>query len=137
VWPREIGLDGFTYSRFGGFRVGGRKSVAQRTFKWFIDWLTRSEPYTPQPHHQCAKVLREMGHPEMADDVLYAGRERQRREALHSGNNPRVTGLTLLNWFIGYGYGQSYFSQPMVGGWRGCARDIAPGCERSDRKGGW
>ena len=83
--------------------------VTKRGSNWFIDWLAKDQPFTRQPYHQCASVLREMGHPEMANDVLYAGRERERSEAWRSGNNPRGIGLTLLKWLIGYGYGLRYF----------------------------
>jgi hypothetical protein len=51
----------------------------------------------------------------MANDVLYAGRERERKEALHSGNNPTATGLALLKWFVGYGYGSRLLWRPL--GW--------------------
>ena len=69
----------------------------------------RDQPYTPQPYAQASNVLREMGQPEMANDVIYAGRERERNEAWQRGDNLRCSGLSLLNWTIGYGVGHRYF----------------------------
>lgn len=109
AWPEQVELDGFTYRRFGGLGADAGTDVAERGSKWFVDWLARDKPFTRQPYHHCASVLRELGHPEMANDVLYAGREREREQAWRSGNNSRGIGLTLLNWLIGYGYGLRYF----------------------------
>jgi hypothetical protein len=114
VWPPGLDLDGFTYRRLGGLGAGAEADVASRGSRWFIDWLAKDEPYTPQPSQQCAQVLRQMGHPEMANAVLYAGREREREQAWRTGNNPRGTGLTLLKWTIGYGYGQRLLWRPLA-----------------------
>jgi hypothetical protein len=103
VWPPVLDLDGFTYRRFGGLGAAAEGRGSQ----WFIDWLARDEPYTPQPYQQCAQVLREMGHPDMANDVLYAGREPERREFWRR-SKWRWFGLSLLKCTIGYGYGLRY-----------------------------
>ena len=115
AWPIKVDLHGFTYGRFGGFGIDAEAAISARGTKWFTDWLAKSEPYTPQPYQQCAKVLRGMGHPEMGDEVLYAGRERERKEALRSGNNQRATGLLFLKLFVGYGYGRRMLWHPL--GW--------------------
>ena len=109
VWPQQTDLNGFTYKRLGGFAASPEAAVEQRGPQWFRDWLARGEPYTPQPYQQASNVLREMGHPEMANDVLYAGRERERSEAWERGDNLRWLGLSLLNWTMGYGIGHRYF----------------------------
>jgi hypothetical protein len=109
AWPKDLELDGFIYERFGGWGADPEVAVGKRRSTWFVDWLKRDEPYTPQPYHQCAKVLREMGHPEMANDVLHAGRERERKEAAQREEHLRWIGLSVLSWTIGYGYGQRYF----------------------------
>lgn len=115
AWPKVLDLHGFTYERFGGLEADPEAAVGKRGPNWFIEWLARDEPYAPQPYQQCAKVLHEMGHPEMASDVLYAGRERERKEALRGGNNPRATGLLLLKSFVGYGHGRRMLWHPL--GW--------------------
>jgi hypothetical protein len=83
AWPQKLEVHGFTYDSFGGFGLSA--ALATRGSGWFVDWLGKHQPYTPQPYQQCAKVLREMGHPEMADDVLYAGRERERAQVWERG----------------------------------------------------
>jgi hypothetical protein len=114
AWPPVLDLDGFTYRRLGGLGAEAEAGVARRGSPWFIDWLARDEPYTPQPSQQCAQVLREIGHPEIANAVLYAERERERKQAWRTGNNPHGTGLTLLKWFVGYGYGQRLLWHPLA-----------------------
>ena len=77
-WPKaqgEVVLDRCVY---GGFTGGGVDPATR------IDWLDRQDParfgktFWPQPWEQCAKVLREMGHPEDARAVLIAKEARQR-----------------------------------------------------------
>ena len=55
-----------------------------------------------------------MGHPEMADDVLYAGRERERKEAWRR-SKLRWLGLGLLKSVMGYGCGRRMLWRPL--GW--------------------
>jgi len=93
VWAPDLELDGFTYRRFGGLGADAEADVAKRGSGWFIDWLAKDEPYTPGPYQQCASVLREMGHPEMANDVLYEGRERERHEIWTPWPEERGRGL--------------------------------------------
>jgi hypothetical protein len=109
AWPQNLDLDGFVYERFGGSGTDPDAAVGGRSSRWFVDWLARDEPYSPQPYEQLAKVLREMGDPEMAHDVLYAGRERDRTEAWQREGKLRWLGLSMLNWTIGYGYGHRFF----------------------------
>jgi hypothetical protein len=114
VWPPTLDLDGFTYRRLGGLGADAEAGVARRGSRWFIDWLKKDEPYTPQPSQQCAQVLREIGHPEIANAVLYAERERERKQAWRSGSKLRATGLLLLKLFVGYGYGQRLLWHPLA-----------------------
>ena len=105
AWPKDIELDGFVYHRFGGHNADADSSLRKRGSAWFVEWLADDVPHTPQPYRQCAKVLNDMGHPEMADDVLYAGRERDRKEMLENGDYLSAVGLWLLRSTIGYGHG--------------------------------
>lgn len=105
-WPNDLEseLDGFIYNRLGGFGGTGAAEMADRKSSWFEDWLTKDKTYSPQPYEQLAKVLRTAGQYGKADDILYAGRERERAEA----TGPKWIGLTLLNYSIGYGYRYLY-----------------------------
>lgn len=100
-WPDTLELEGFTYERLGGLGAEGTADIEKRSSAWFIDWLARDPTYSPQPYEQLAAVLTEGGQAGKADDVLYAGRERERTEV--------AAGLdfiwkTALHAFIGHGY---------------------------------
>ena len=73
----------------------------------FLSWLERDRTYSPQPYRQLSTVLRNAGHPRVADSILFESRVRQRSEA-----NPKEIdwwGLWALQLTIGYGYGLGYF----------------------------
>nr|NIS63529.1 hypothetical protein [Pseudomonadota bacterium] len=101
AWPDTLELDGFTYALLGGFASEGAEDMATRQVSWFKEWLEKQEKYSPQPYEQLAKVLRKEGHVGKADDVLYAGKNRELSEA---EGLLGWLGLVLLKVFIGYGY---------------------------------
>ena len=120
--PGALQLDGFTYDRLGGFGVAQADEMVERPVDWYIHWLRMDEPYSPQPSEHLASVLRQAGHPEKANLILYASRERARERAgglaadwsirhpLRSLRRiSRWIGLSLLKWSIGYGIGDRYF----------------------------
>ncbi len=107
AWPDKLELDGFVYGELGGY--GGVSSVSERGPGWYIDWLGRDDPFTPQPYEQLASVLQRLGHGEEAGGVLYAGRERARSLALFNGHYASWLGQTALKYTIGYGLGIRYF----------------------------
>jgi hypothetical protein len=101
-WPErcKLELDGFSYGWL----------MLPRTVHWYIDqWLARDTSYTPQPYQHLAGVLRALGDPSGANDVLYAARERERSEAWKARAWHRWLGLLLLRGTIGYGLGWRYF----------------------------
>jgi hypothetical protein len=107
AWP-ALELGGCTYQQLGGLSSADHSTeMAARPRTWFIQWLEKDRIFSKQPYHQLASVLRSMGHPETADAVLYAAKERERRD---SGRwTPKWWGMSLLKWTIGYGYGYRYF----------------------------
>ena len=107
AWPRHLDLDGFVYSWLGGFM--GTTDIAARGSEWYVSWLAKDQPYSPQPYEQLAAVLKRMGHGVEANDILYAGRERARNLAFEEGNYWTWIGQTALKYTIGYGYGSRYF----------------------------
>ena len=82
-WPGhlELELEGFTYNHLAGPDLNGQEMPHQRRSDWFIDWLKADETYSPQPYRQLAGVLRTAGLEEMANDILFASRERMRKES--------------------------------------------------------
>ncbi|WP_282611000.1 leucine-rich repeat protein [Pelagibius sp. Alg239-R121] len=107
AWPEELQLDGFVYNRLGGFAGKGAKAdmLTTRSVNWYIDWIKRDLTYSPQPYAQLAQVFRAAGEIAKANDILHAGRERERSES----TGLSWLGLSLLKWTIGYGLGFRYF----------------------------
>lgn len=110
AWPKHLYLDGFEYTRIGGF--SGEESPDDMT-SWtvgkFTSWLTRDRSRSPQPYHYLASVLLAAGHSEMASDILYAAKRRERRKAQQDKQYLKWLGLCALEWTIGYGFGFRYF----------------------------
>ena len=115
AWPDTLELDGFTYSRLGGFTGGETNDVMnQRDARWFIKWLSKQAEFSPQPYEYLAKMLRNGGRMKAARKVLFAGKERERSKECRSKNpkKPKACDLSELSWvwlstlraFIGYGY---------------------------------
>ena len=109
-WPKRIDLEGCVYNQFGGYKDEPSHEAAQRSASWFAGWLSRHQPYSPQPYEQCAKVLREAGQPDKANAVLFAGKERERASLRKPGRWPgwRWLGQSFLRATIGYGLGYRY-----------------------------
>lgn len=109
AWPATLKLEGFSFERFGGF--GGDKSTVMlaRPSSWYVEWLERNQPYSPQPYADLAGAFRRHGYAAEAEDILYAGRERARSQAAATGHRMRWLGLTAVKWAIGYGIGLRYF----------------------------
>jgi uncharacterized protein YjbI with pentapeptide repeats len=107
AWP-ALELGGCTYQRLGGLSVeGGSTEMVARSADWYKQGLAKDPTPSKQPYHQVASVLRNAGHPETADAVLYAGSERERRTT--GWRTPKWWGMSLLKWTIGYGYGYRHF----------------------------
>ena len=107
-WPDhlELELEGFTFNHLAGSGLNGQEMPHQRGSDWFVDWLKADETYSPQPYRQLVGVLRTAGLEEMANDILFASRERMRKES-----SSWVEGaiLLVLKHVIGYGYGLRIF----------------------------
>ena len=106
AWPPHLELDGFTYKRF---QSGEKKTLSERGSDWFSQWLARDKTYSLQPYQHLAGVLRTDGLDDIADDVLYAGREREREYLFSLGvwslERFKWWRLSILNEVYGYGYG--------------------------------
>lgn len=99
-WPDNLEreFEGFTYDRLG-------ESGYDRESSWFIDWLEKDKSYSPEPYRHLAGVLRTAGHEDVADAVLFASRERERKES----NLSLAKWLTLWALKLSIGYGYCYF----------------------------
>ncbi|MGA2223470.1 MAG: hypothetical protein ABSH41_03390 [Syntrophobacteraceae bacterium] len=116
AFPNDLDLNGFKYNHLGEWRGADKGSeMASRDSKWFTDWLGKDRTYSPQPYYQLAEVLRTMGHPEKAKDILYAGKERELSEAIKRWEVLKWLGLSLLSYTIGYGYHYTYIVPWVIG----------------------
>ena len=78
-WPPVLGLHGFRYERLGAFINWLDKPVHNTAAEW-KNWINRDPDFTPQPYVQLASVLQIEGLREMSEDILFASRERERRD---------------------------------------------------------
>ena len=98
AWPETLALNGFVYKKWRP--LDG--DLSQREVKtWFLPWLRKQRIYSPEPYNQLAEVLRDAGQPEMAKEVLFASKERARKQ-LTNGFALVFSTLSLL--VIGHGY---------------------------------
>jgi hypothetical protein len=76
--------------------------------RFVIDWINRQDAYSPQPTVFFADSLRKGGDYDLADFVLYIGKERGRHNAWNKGSTLEWIRLTLLKYTVGYGLGMRY-----------------------------
>lgn len=106
-WPKKLILSGFRYNFLGTPKYSGAddSSIITINKKCLLDWLQRDRTYFRRSYNQLADVLQSMGRSELANAILFASKERERK--LSTGL--KWWGLSILKWVIGYGYGYRYF----------------------------
>ncbi len=107
-WPPRIDVIGFSYDRAGGL---GRGVEAQRAESWYVDWLARQQPFSLDPYGRLARFLSDNGREAAADEVRYAGKERQLAESV---GLPKTL-LFLQKIFVGYGIHTWYVLAWVIG----------------------
>ena len=95
AWPSSFSIAGFQYSRFGGASWEWR---ARR------DWLAGQTPFDAGPYEQAARVFRQHGYGQGAEQLLIAQRVQARHAAYPSGRHPRALLDAAYGWSVGYGY---------------------------------
>jgi hypothetical protein len=100
AWPNRLELNGFTYS-LGGLVLDNEDEMALRDPSWFQTWLLKQNKYSPDVYEQLANALKKLGYRDKALDIQYAGKERERNEAIGWNH----TWLSVLDGAIGYGIG--------------------------------
>ena len=81
-WPEEIDLEGFTYSRLGGFGTPVA-ALGERPTSEFTDLLAKQRGYSPQSYMQLATVFRNSGYPDKADWILFNGKLRELGQSVY------------------------------------------------------
>jgi hypothetical protein len=108
-WPKTYKLEGFTYNQLGLFNKTQEADMLDRPISSYVEWIKGDTNCSPQPYEHLAGRFHEAGEPQKANDILYASRERQRRNAWSTKEWKRWLGLSLLKITIGYGLGNRYF----------------------------
>jgi len=104
-WPISLELHGFHYSHLED-ETADRKTLEMNA-EWSYSWLEKQKTFSPGSYHQLASALERIGQSDKANDVRYAGKERERNERVRFSKS--WWAMSLLNWTIGYGYGARYF----------------------------
>ncbi|HEY1797606.1 MAG TPA: hypothetical protein VGG57_15955 [Stellaceae bacterium] len=114
AWPPVLDLEGFHYDRLGGASASATDDMRRRSTDEWLDWLQRDPVFSTQPYAQLSTVLAAAGHRDKAEDIQYAGRERER----HQSESWRDwTWLTFLWLVSGYGIGvHTFFAAAWVAG---------------------
>ncbi len=103
LWPRKIKFDGFTYDYIQREPYDSSHPSAMPV-AWYIDLMKKQPNYSPQPYEQLAKVLRESGAAAEANELLYAGHNRELKQLKDEGRYFAYAWHFLFLVFIGYGY---------------------------------
>jgi hypothetical protein len=119
AWPSVIDLEGFSYSHLGGFGAEGTDDARIRPVKAWRSWLAKdggpNRGYSPQPYAQLASVLVAAGRRDYANAVLFAGRQRERKQAFRERRLGRWLWLTALRSLCGYGIGiRTFYVVPWI-----------------------
>lgn len=101
AWPNDLELEGFSYGRLGSLGTDTTTNMAMRDVSWLKGLLAKQKTFSPSPYVLLASALVNAGHREKANEILYAGRERERTELPLAWKNKLW--LTLQKVFIGYG----------------------------------
>ena len=99
TWPEHLKLTGFTYQELENFDYDREIDMAARPAAWWIEWLGR-QGYSRQPYEYLASILSRQGYKDKAEDILYAGKNRE----LENTPFPASIKLWLERVLIGYGY---------------------------------
>jgi hypothetical protein len=118
-WPSDQTiLDGLCYDRISQ----GPTDASART-SWLKKQVSPSltEDFRPQPWEQVIKVLREMGHPDEAEEVAIAKQDHIRKHTKLIKGSVRRSLHWCYGLFVGYGYRPLRIVYSMLGLWFACS----------------
>ncbi|MBK8175530.1 MAG: pentapeptide repeat-containing protein [Rhodospirillales bacterium] len=99
AWPKRLDLAGFAYQRWNGLqKQSGLTNVPARGSEWLIAWLNRDPAVSDSSYDQLARVLRQSGCDDCADDVQFHANDKRLRMT--------VRDEAWLAWLAGDGIGK-------------------------------
>ena len=101
-WPASYAVSGLTYDRYEQPRAAG----SSRLWDWRRrrDWLHRQVSYDSGPYEQAARVYRQHGYANEAEQILIAQRRQARRAGPARGHILRRALDAIYDGSVGYGY---------------------------------
>lgn len=121
AWPSSTDLEGFFYKHLGSFDAAYKDDPRNWSVEKWKRWLATdrglNRDFSPQPYAQLADYFTAAGRREQANSILFAGRERERKEAFRDHCWRRWLWLSTLRWLCGYGIGvQTFWVLPWIVG---------------------
>ena len=101
-WPSRFVIAGFTYDRFE--KLQGSSSGATWDARSRREWLSRQTAYDAGPYEQTARVFRQHGYANRAEEILIAQRRMARRTFTGHGALLRWARDAAYSATVGYGY---------------------------------
>jgi hypothetical protein len=98
-WPDRFLISGFTYQRFD--QPAGGSTTGPWQWAPRVAWLRRQAAYDAGPFEQAARVFRQHGYTQAAEQILIAQRADARRLRRYW---PRRVLDAVYGWSVGYGY---------------------------------
>ncbi len=108
AWPApgKLKLDGFSFSRLGGFQGQTGPQMRDRGAQWWDNWARLDTEYSPTPYAQLATAFAAMGDRDAANDIRFLGRVREREAA----TSPWTwLSAAALEYVAGFGIGNYTF----------------------------
>ena len=99
----KLGFDGLTYNHLLGTNLGS---------KTLINWLGKMLEFKPQPYKQLAKVLRNMGHNEDANNIMIKYNDELRKKDFLTCDRLFIF---ILKWIYGKTAGYGYKPMRVLG----------------------
>ena len=102
AWPERFYVSGFTYERFG---LPDQANLAD-VWDWRkrLSWLMRQAAYDAGPYEQAARVFRQHGYANSAEEILIAQKTHGRMATTWRAARPLDFVNALYGWTVGYGY---------------------------------
>jgi hypothetical protein len=100
-WPEKLDITGFKYGSAISFWKATDRSKAT---DYFLDLLSKQTDFSRQPYEHLAMAFQREGYRDVGDEILYAGRERERQEEWKNGRYIQWVWLSMQKALIGFGY---------------------------------